>query len=76
MPIGHEELERRFSFHYADDDAKALYSSIRVQVLALAEWLDGLLPDSREKSIAIHHLEDASMWAVKAHVLQYPTEGP
>lgn len=32
-------------------------------MLSLAQWLNGLLPEGREKSLAITHLEEVMMWA-------------
>jgi hypothetical protein len=36
---------------------------VRAEALKFAEKINELCPDSREKSLAITHLEDAVMWA-------------
>jgi len=57
------DLERRFTYHAPKGDQAVRYSSIRQEACALANVIDDLAPDSREKSLAITHLEDAVMWA-------------
>ena len=57
------DLERRFTYHPPKGDQAVRYSSIRREAHELARVIDDLAPDSREKSLAITHLEDAVMWA-------------
>ena len=58
-----EDLERRFTYHPPEDGQPELYHKIREGALAMAEYWDEKCPDSREKSLAITHLEQAVMWA-------------
>lgn len=58
-----DDLEKRFTFHPAKNDQPLRYTQIRYEALDLAKLIDDLAPDSREKSLAITHLEDAVMWA-------------
>lgn len=57
------ELKRRFTCHPPRGDQKERYEEIRERAYALAYNLDKLCPDSREKSLAMTHLEEAVMWA-------------
>lgn len=52
------ELINRFTFHPATPESAALYEEIRGKALEYALWLNGVLPESREKSLALTHLED------------------
>jgi hypothetical protein len=62
--IGPTEIERRFAFHPATDDEKrSAHGSVRSLCRSLADDLDVRLPDSREKSLAITHLEEVMFWA-------------
>jgi hypothetical protein len=46
-----------------DEDQLDLSSTIRDAYAEVANKLDDLLPDSREKSLAITNLEQSGMWA-------------
>jgi len=61
MPI--DDLERRFTYHPPKDGQPAKYETIRSRAKSLANEIDELAPDSREKSLAITHLEETVMWA-------------
>lgn len=59
-----KDLENRFAFHPANTDAKQhAHACVRDHCLELASWLNGHLQDSREKSLAITHLEEVMMWS-------------
>lgn len=70
MATGPREIEQRFGFHNAtiegENATRPKHHKLRVDFKAFALMLDDLLPDSREKSIALEDLERASMWAHKA----------
>jgi hypothetical protein len=59
------DLDNRFTYHAPNalNDQPARYERIRAEGRKLAGLLNELVPDSREKSLAITHLEDAVMWA-------------
>jgi hypothetical protein len=58
------DLRHRFQFHPADaDNTQAAHAEVRNICLDAAESINDLLPDGREKSLAITHLEEAMMWA-------------
>ena len=57
------EIEERFSFHPATEETGPAHESVRAALRTTAHFLDGLLPDSREKSTAITKLQEAMMHA-------------
>lgn len=57
------ELENRFTFHPATTDKrKDDHLNVRNLCLDLAEELNGLLPEGREKSLAVTQLEQVMFW--------------
>lgn len=58
------ELAHRFKFHPATDDATKLrHEGVRSWCGQLAMALDDLLPDGREKALAMTNLEQTMMWS-------------
>jgi hypothetical protein len=57
------DLASRFTYHPPRDGQAEQYQAIRDQAHALAHLMNLKCPDSREKSLAVTHLEDAVMWA-------------
>jgi hypothetical protein len=58
------DLENRFTYHAPKDHEQAdRYVRVRQHGYGLAKVIDEMAPDSREKSLAITHLEEAVMWA-------------
>ncbi|HLM89247.1 MAG TPA: hypothetical protein VK284_09495 [Streptosporangiaceae bacterium] len=57
------DLANRFTYHAPKDGQAERYQWIRKEAHQLATLINELAPDSREKSLAITHLEDAVMWA-------------
>jgi hypothetical protein len=57
------DIDKRFTYHPPKDGQPAIYEQIRAEALQFATDLNQLVPDGREKSLAITHLEDAVMWA-------------
>ena len=70
MALGPAEIEHRFGFHKAtiegDNATLPKHRNTRLRFREFAEFLDGVLPDGRAKSVAFTELENASMWAHKA----------
>lgn len=57
------DIENRFAFHPASDEEKRdAHTSVRQNCRALADFLNEKLPDGREKSLAITHLEEVMFW--------------
>jgi len=58
-----EQIEKNFKYHAPKDGQPAKYENIRDTAKAFAYRIDGICPDSREKSLAITKLEECVMWA-------------
>lgn len=58
------DLEHRFAFHPATTDAKREeHQSVRRECQDVADYLNRVLPEGREKALAITKLEEVMMWA-------------
>ena len=58
-----KEIELRFTYHAPKGNQPERYEVLRVIAKTLALEILELVPESREKSLAITHLEQAIMWA-------------
>lgn len=57
------DIANRFVFHAATTEEKRdAHTSVRFHCLQLADFLNERLPEGREKSLAITHLEEVMMW--------------
>jgi hypothetical protein len=57
------ELNKRFDYHKPDERKTEYHENVRSACKALAERLTSILPDGREKSLAITKLEEVMFWA-------------
>lgn len=58
-----KDIEHRFAFHAATTEEKRdAHTSVRQNCRALADFLNEKLPEGREKSLAITHLEEVMFW--------------
>lgn len=58
------DIHNRFGFHAATTAEKqAAHGSARAACLELANFLNGALPEGREKSLAITRLEEVMFWS-------------
>lgn len=68
--LGYDEIESRFGQHQATIEGPEAtfpkHKELRRLFKTFATTLDEMLDDSREKSLVMTHLEDASMWSHKA----------
>lgn len=58
-----ETIERNYGYAEPDGGQVARYRTIRAEAKSLAITVEGLCPDSREKSLAMTKIEEAVMWA-------------
>ena len=67
MAIGKDEIENRFGFHKGTLEGPNAtvprHAALRKAYREFANLLDYALTDSREKSLAFTHLQEASMWS-------------
>jgi len=58
-----KELENRFTYHPPKGDQTERYEKIRAGALGFAVFLNAMCPDSREKSVAMTHLDQVVFFA-------------
>lgn len=58
-----EDLDNRFTYHPPKPGQAEKYEALRSKGKELAELINELVPDSREKSLALTQLQNATMWA-------------
>lgn len=56
-------FDNTYKYHEPKNDQNERYTKLRDKAKELANLIDELCPDSREKSLALTNLEQASMWA-------------
>lgn len=61
MQLG--DIDNRFNYHAPDADRAAQHETIREELRQTAGVLNAILPEGREKSLAITKLEEAMFWA-------------
>lgn len=58
-----QELDKRFTHHPPKGDQEQRYAEVRAAFRRLADLLNQMCPESREKSVAFTELETAQFWA-------------
>lgn len=58
-----EQIEHAFTYHPPKKDQIERYVEVRQRAKELAHYINESCADSREKSLAITHLEETVMWA-------------
>lgn len=60
------EIKKLFASHRPSSEGVEKLKRVRLAFSQLIDVLEAECPMSRERSVAVTHLESASMWAVKA----------
>lgn len=61
--MDNQDIAHRFAFHAATTDEKRdAHTSVRQMLARAALSLNSLLPEGREKSLAITKIEEAMFW--------------
>lgn len=58
-----EQIENNFIYHEPKEGQVDKYQGLRDEFKALAHTINDECPESREKSLAFTHLENAMFWA-------------
>ena len=58
-----KRLEWDFGYRAPNSERAADHGEMREQVLQLARYINDVVPDGREKSLAITKLEEVMLWA-------------
>jgi len=61
--MDNNQIKNNFTYHPPKENQINKYQALREYGLNLAELINLLCPDSREKSLAITKLEETIMWA-------------
>lgn len=69
-----DEIKSRFGFHRPDAEGVKNMTEIRVKIRELADLIDVLCPESREKATALTQLSFVMMAANSAIVQKYPLD--
>jgi len=58
-----QEIDRRFTYNKPDAETAAIHEKLNELFKDLAHDLDEILPESREKALALTALQETRMWA-------------
>ena len=61
--MARQEIHDRFVTHPVSSEWLKIMDRLRSGALGLAQFIDEEVPDGREKSLALTHLEEAVFWA-------------
>jgi hypothetical protein len=61
--IEQDDINNRFTYHPPSDTKATKHVMIRESGKTLTEIINEMVPDGREKSLAITKIEEAIMWA-------------
>lgn len=59
----YKDIEKRFTYHKPKEDNAYKFVVIREDAKRFANIINELVPESREKSLAMTKLEEVVMWA-------------
>jgi hypothetical protein len=58
-----KELDWNYTYHAPDEEKKKTHELVRLTSRGLAKFLNEVLPEGREKALALTKLEEVVMWA-------------
>ena len=61
-----EPIERNFNHHATKEGDIESYTALRESAKEFAYLIDALVPNGREKSLAMTKLEESLLWAITA----------
>ena len=61
--VDQAEIDRRFDYHAPDGPKRIMHEDVRTSVKHVAVDFVAMLPEGREKSLALTALEEALFWA-------------
>jgi hypothetical protein len=61
--VDEAEIDRRFDYHMPTSTKEPQHDAVRDQFKTTATVLAAMLPEGREKALAMTHLEEAMFWA-------------
>jgi len=69
-----EQIENIFTYHRPFGNQPQRYEDIRNEAKVLAKTIQRACPESREKSLAFTHIQQAVMWANASIAINETTE--
>ena len=73
--LGHDEIEKAFTYHKPHDDQQERYKIIRDKAKQLAYHIYHMTPDSVERTKSLIRLREAVMWANAAIAIRESKDG-
>lgn len=61
-----EEILERFTYHPPSEAGKQRHHDLTTVFVGLAQHIERICPDGREKALVLTHLETAKFWASAA----------
>lgn len=69
MAITNNDIDNRMNFHSISHEQSDAVDELRELLIGATKDAIALVPEGREKSLMVTHLEEALMWGVKGIVI-------
>lgn len=69
MAITNNDIDNRMNFHSISNEQSDAVDELRELLIGATKDAIALVPEGREKSLMVTHLEEALMWGVKGIVI-------